>query len=190
MYENNYKNQEAVSIKELESFLQILADFNEEIELFAIGGTAMTLKGIKESTKDIDFLTTNDYKKISSILRKAGLREESNFQICNIWYFNKTRIDFFYDGYIIGTSLQDSWKENSELFRTIGKIKLFILNWYDLIITKLARSEKRDIDDILAIIKKENIDIKKLKERYFLTAKNSLIAEAEYKFEHLRSKLK
>ncbi len=190
MYENKYKNPSPVNIKELESFLQILADSNEEIELYAIGGTAMTLKGIKESTKDIDFLTTKDYKTLSKILKQAGLKEISNIQICNIWYFNDRRIDFFYNGYIIGTGLENDWKEKSELIRTIGKIKLFLLNWYDLIITKLARSENRDIEDILAIIKKEKIDIKKLKERYFSTVEHSLIADAEYKFEHLERKLK
>ena len=58
MYENKYKNITLTNIEDLDSLLNLLADLNEPIELFAIGGTAMVLKKIKESTKDIDFLTT------------------------------------------------------------------------------------------------------------------------------------
>lgn len=57
MYEDDYKNKESTNLEDLESFLQLIADLDYEIELFAIGGTAMILKNIKESTKDIDFLT-------------------------------------------------------------------------------------------------------------------------------------
>ena len=61
MYEDKYKNKGIAKLEELDVFLNLLADLNEPIELFAIGGTAMVLKKIKESTKDIDFLTTEKY---------------------------------------------------------------------------------------------------------------------------------
>ncbi|MEA3514299.1 MAG: DUF6036 family nucleotidyltransferase [Nanoarchaeota archaeon] len=99
------------------------------------------------------------------------------------------RIDIFYDEFIIGVPLPDDWKELSEQIRTIGKIKLYILNWYDIIITKIARSEIRDIEDIIAIIKKENIDIDKLKKRYFDLAETSLITDYDYKYKYLEKKL-
>ena len=67
MYENKYKNKDITNIEDLNSFLQLIADLNEEIEFFAIGGTAMVLKNIKETTKDIDFLTTANYKKIKKL---------------------------------------------------------------------------------------------------------------------------
>ncbi|KHO49832.1 MAG: hypothetical protein QT02_C0003G0022 [archaeon GW2011_AR9] len=189
MYENNYKNPPLTGLKDLENFLQLLADLNEELELFAMGGTAMVLRGIKESTRDIDFLTTANYKKINELFRLAGLREENTSQLCNTWYLQKIRIDIFFNEFILGFSLPDDWKIKSEFLRTIGKVKLLILNWQDIIITKIARSESRDIEDCIAIIKHENINFPKLKERYYSSAETALIAEYDYKFKHLEYKL-
>ena len=170
MYENKYKNPATTNLADLETFLQLIADLNEKIELFAIGGTAMVLKNIKESTKDIDFLTTANYEDIKRLFNLAGLKEESSSQVCNIWKLNNLRIDIFYSQFIMGTALPEDWKELSEHVRDIGKVRLFILNWYDIIITKIARSEPRDIEDILTIIKKGRVDFKKLKERYYSIA--------------------
>jgi RNA recognition motif-containing protein len=190
MYENKYKNPKELGIKELENILQLLADLNIEIELFAMGGTAMVLKNIKESTKDIDFLTTSDYKKIKKLFDLAGLTEESDSKLCNIWHLNNTRIDIFYNEFILGIPLPDDWKEISEHIKDIGKIRLYILNWYDLIITKIARSELRDIEDILSIIKTQKIDFAKLKKRYYGLAETSLITDYDYKFKYLEGKIK
>ena len=44
MYGNKYKNIEWTGKEELESFLQLIADLNQELEFFAIGGTAMIIK--------------------------------------------------------------------------------------------------------------------------------------------------
>lgn len=190
MYENKYKNPKDSKQKELEGFLQLLADLNAEIELFAIGGTAMVMKNIKESTKDIDFLTTAKYETIKKLFGLAGLKEESSSQLCNIWKLNGLRIDIFYDGFILGASLLADWKELSEHIRDIGKIRLYILNWYDIIITKIARSELRDIGDCIQIIRKEKIDVKKLKKRYYSIAETALIADYDAKFKHLMGKLR
>jgi hypothetical protein len=94
MYEDKYKNKKDTNIDELDDFLRLLADINEDIELFAIGGTAMVLKGIKESTKDIDFLTNAKRKELRRILSKLGLKELSAGSP-NIWQFEDIRIDFF-----------------------------------------------------------------------------------------------
>lgn len=186
MYENKYKNPASTAMSDLDSFLQLIADLDAEITFFAIGGTAMVLKNIKESTKDIDFLTTNDYEEIKKLFTLAGLEEKSSSEACNIWHLsNKIRIDIFYGNQILGFALPHDWKELSEHVKTIGKLKLYILNWCDIIISKIARSEKRDIEDCIAIIKSQKIDFKKLKHRYYDAAETSLIAEYDMKFKHL-----
>jgi hypothetical protein len=155
------------------------------LELFAIGGTAMVLKGIKESTKDIDFLTTEKQEKIRKLFNLAGLKEEDPTKLCNIWRLNDIRIDLFYEGFIFGIPFPNDWKILSEKLREIGKIKLYILNWYDLIITKISRSEKRDIEDIILIINKQKLDFNFLKDRYYALAETALISDFDYKFKHL-----
>lgn len=188
MYENQTKNPGWTGLTDLENFLQLIADLNEEIEFFAIGGTAMVIKGIKEATKDIDFLTTADYGEIKRLFTLAGLKEKDSSKLCNIWHLNNLRIDIFYNEFILGFPLPEDWKELSERARIIGKLRLCILNWFDIIITKIARSEGRDIDDILTIIKSQKLDFGKLKKRYYNYAETALIAEYDLKFKHLEYK--
>ena len=185
MYEYKYKNISITNLADLNSFLNLIAALNEPLELFAIGGTAMVLKNIKESTKDIDFLTTEKYEKIKRMFNLTGLKEEAENKMCNIWRLNQLRIDIFYDGFIIGIPFPKDWKKLSLKIKEIGKISLYILNWYDLIITKISRSEKRDIDDILAIIKSQKLNFNFLKKRYYSIAETSLISDFDYKFKHL-----
>ena len=191
MYENKFKNEKSTGIEDLDNFLTLIADADEDIELFAIGGTAMTLKNIKLSTKDIDFLTTSTYDKIKRIFTLSGLKEISSSKQPNIWRWkNSIRIDIFYGEFIMGITLPDDCIKSSILMRKIGKIKLFILNWYDIIITKIARSEERDLTDVLAIIKTQKIDLKKLKKRYFDLAPISLISDYKIKYDRLEWRLK
>lgn len=189
MYENKYKNPINTNIEDLWNFVQLLADLDKEIEFFAIGGTAMVIKNIKETTKDIDFLTTAKYETVKNLFELAGLEEKSNSKLCNIWYLDKIRIDIFYGEFIMGTTLPDDWRNLSEHIKDVGKIKLYILNWQDIIITKIARSEKRDIEDIIDIIKKNKINMAKLKKRYYGLADVSLISDYDIKFKHLERQL-
>ena len=135
-------------------------------------------------------MTTSDYDSINKLFRLAGLEEKDSSKLCNIWHLSNKRIDIFYDEFIMGVTLPDDWKRLSEHIRNIGKLKLYILDWYDIIITKIARSEPRDIDDALAIIKTQKIDLKVLKNRYYGLAPVSLIADYDAKFRHLESKLR
>ena len=184
MYDNTYKNQAETGSEELEALLQLLADLDRPITLYAIGGTAMVLQRIKEATKDIDFLTTLDPKQISELFSLAGLIEKSKGHP-NIWYLDDIRIDVFYGNMIMGVELSDDWKEQSIPVRSIGKVRLSILDWYDIIITKIARAEDRDYEDCRKIIETQNVDIRRLKEKYYAIADTSLISEFDEKFRHL-----
>ena len=190
MYEDKYKNPITTNLDNLDTFLQLLADLDEELELYAIGGTAMILKNIKETTKDIDFLTTENQEKIRKLFNLAGLKEKDASKLCNIWHLEDIRIDLFYDEFIFGFSLPDDWKDKSEHIKDIGKVKLYILNWQDIIITKIARNERRDIDDIIDIIKAENINFEDLKERYYKSAEESIISDYDAKFKALEKAYK
>lgn len=190
MYEDKYKNPITTNLDNLNTFLQLLADLNEELELYAIGGTAMLLKNIKETTKDIDFLTTENQERIRKLFNLAGLKEKDTSKLCNIWYLESIRIDLFYDEFIFGINLPNDWKGKSEYLKNIGKVKLYILNWQDIIITKIARNEQRDIDDAIDIIKAEDINFEELKERYYKLAEESIISDYDAKFKALEKAYK
>ena len=190
MYEDNYKNPIATNLDNLNTLLQLLADLNEELELYAIGGTAMILKNIKETTKDIDFLTAENQENIRKLFNLAGLKEKDPSKLCNIWYLENIRIDSFYDEFIFGITLPNDWKDKYEHLKDIGKVKLYILNWQDIIITKIARNEQRDIEDTIDIIKAENINFEELRERYYKLAEGSIISDYDAKFKALEKAYK
>ena len=190
MYEDNYKNPTTTNLDNLNTFLQLLADLDKELELYAIGGTAMILKNIKETTKDIDFLITENQENIRKLFNLAGLKEKDPSKLCNIWYLKNIRIDLFYDESLFGITLPNDWKDKSEHLKDIGKVKLYILNWQDILITKIARNEQRDIDDTIDIIKAENISFEELRERYYKLAEGSIISDYDAKFKVLEKEYK
>lgn len=179
MYENNYKNQILSKYPEIRTFLETLA--NTDIKLYAMGGTAMVLANIKESTKDIDFMITSK-KKIQKILQNAGfdLVQEGNL---TIWKWNNIRIDLFEDGFILGTHLLDDWEEKSEKIFEIGKAKIHILHWHDICISKIIRYETRDLEDCTKIVKEKKINLKELEQRYFNTCERSITTKEKEKWE-------
>ncbi len=186
--EDTYKNPATVAQKELESFLQLIADLEEPIELFAMGGTAMVLKGVKESTRDIDFMTSLPQEKMRQLLNLAGLKEEEPSRARNIWRLSGTRIDLFYGGYVINIQLAEGWRVRSELIREIGPIKLYVLGWKDIIFTKLDRNEERDIRDCVDIIRSQKLNIKEIKKEYYAFAETA-IAHYKGKFNALEGVL-
>lgn len=119
----------------------------KDITLIAVGGTAMTLLGLKPSTRDIDFcIDSKDKKDFEAVLDK------------------KFVVDIFVDGYIFSEQLPDDYKDISKDIVEMGHIKLKTLNSIDIVITKTARLNARDEEDIKSIAK--HVDKEKLIKRF------------------------
>ena len=151
-----------------------------KIHLVACGGTALTLMGYKESTKDVDFLVpvAEEYEHLTGFLQKAGYRRVTQYG----WKREGETILFdLYPGKrVYTTELLESplnrggcrkWNEWKKIF--VG-----ILNPADLIISKMFRGTETDIQDSLLLFAKERIDLEKFKRRYQETAQYE-IAEAK-----------
>ena len=112
------------------------ARLKNDIVLVAIGGTAMTLLGLKPSTIDVDFcIASEDKKYFEEALDK------------------KFKVDIFVDGYIFSEQLPDDYIEKSKDVLELDKILLKVLSPVDIVITKSARLNARDEEDIRAIAK-------------------------------------
>lgn len=152
----------------------------KKVRLVACGGTAMTLLGIKESTKDVDFLIPEDdeYIRLVFMLDETGYRKVQPTR----WASKDKFVFDLYPGNIIfQTELLESplEKGNSIILHEFKYISLGVLNYYDLIISKIFRGSSVDMEDCLKLIKnkKSEIDFKKLKERYFETSSYSVFDE-------------
>lgn len=160
-----------------DELINILSVWNsyakKAIHLIACGGTALTLLDIKESTKDIDFIIPeeNEYKYLVKILSEIGYVKKTGYG----WTKDAGFIFDLYSGKtIFTTELLDSPLEDSNnfLIREFSYIYLGVLNYYDLIISKLFRCSPVDMEDCKALFfnKGNEIDIQKLKTRFIETA--------------------
>ncbi|HAX61137.1 MAG TPA: hypothetical protein DCX95_01055 [Elusimicrobia bacterium] len=171
-----------------ESFLK------RKVSLIACGGTAMTLLGIKDSTKDIDLLipAPKQYKYLINILKQLGYKPVTG----NGWAREGDFVfDLFKGKSIHTTELLDSpLKEDKHIFiAELNHIYLGALNYYDLIISKIFRSLSVDTEDCITLIKakKSEIDFKKLKRLYYETASYDVSEDTVIKyFESFIEKLK
>jgi len=152
----------------------------QKIRLVACGGTALTLMGYKESTKDVDFLVpeTEAYRKLIDFLVKAGYRQETQYG----WRRAGEVILFdLYPGkkvYVTELLTSPLDRGGSRKWKAWKKIEVSILNPPDLLISKMFRGTEVDIQDSLLLLSRGKIDLKKLQERYRETAQYD-ISEAK-----------
>ncbi|MFC2164723.1 DUF6036 family nucleotidyltransferase [Acidobacteriota bacterium] len=167
-----------------EKLLDTLSIWNKylgkKVRLIACGGTALTLLNLKDSTKDIDFIVPKEEEHAYLINKLIDLGYEK-VTPCG-WSKDETFIfDLFIGNTIYTTGLLESPLEegNNIPFKEFSNIYIGILNYYDLIISKLFRCSRVDLDDckVLFLNKREEIDMKKLGERFNETVKYDVSEE-------------
>jgi len=140
------------------------------VHLIACGGTALTLMGIKPSTKDVDFIVPHEseHKYLIKILKDLGYQQKSGAG------WNRKGDLFIFDLFagkrIHTTELLESplKPENHKLFKEFSNIYIGILNYYDLIASKLFRGTSVDFEDCLMLVKtqRDQIDIERIQGHY------------------------
>lgn len=144
-----------------------------KIHLIACGGTALTLLGYKESTKDVDFMVPEprEYNRLIQFLKNAGYKQSSD----SGWATpgEKTIYDLYEGKKVFTTELLDSplREGGNRKILELKKIYLGVLNPVDWIITKMFRGSAVDREDCMALARHENIDLKELEARFKETAK-------------------
>ncbi len=152
----------------------------KKVHLIACGGTAMTLIGVKASTKDVDFVvpTESEYEYLIKIISSIGYKQASGYG----WAKDNGFIfDLFKGKKVFTTELLDfPLEEGRNIFLTeFSSIYVGILNYYDLMISKLFRGTNVDMEDCLALFKnkQEEIDIAEFVHRFKETASYDIAEE-------------
>lgn len=157
-----------------QTLLDLLEQWNmfikRRVHLIACGGTALTLLGVKPSTKDVDFLVpiVAEYKYLINILKDLGYQQATG----SGWQRKEDKyiFDLFPGKRIHTTELIDSpLDEEKHIFlKSFSNLYIGILNEYDLITSKLFRGTVVDYEDCLMLVmfRKDKIDIERLKQHY------------------------
>ena len=145
----------------------------KKVSLIACGGTALTLLGVKPSTKDIDLIVPNEneHSYLIRTLQDLGYKSVSGWG----WAKDEKFIFDLFRGKRVHTTelLESPLKQgNHILIKEFSYLYLGVLNYYDLIISKLFRATSLDIEDCIALFraKKEELNVQYLKERFKKTA--------------------
>lgn len=139
----------------------------------SLWGTALTLIGVKDSTKDIDFVIPieKEYDYLINILKNLGYKNTSGVGWSRGEEFT---FDLFRGNKVHTTELLESplEKSNNILLKEFTHIYVGILNYYDIIISKLFRGTGVDFDDCLDLVKfkREDVNLEVLKERFSKTS--------------------
>lgn len=152
----------------------------QKVRLIACGGTALTLLGVKDSTKDIDLLVPDvrEHSYLVKTLRTLGYSPVTGYG----WSSGDAMIFDIFRGNLLHTTelLESPLAEgNHSAIKEFSFIYLAVLNDYDLIISKLFRGTAVDIDDCLALLKyrQGSVDMARLTARYRETASYSISEE-------------
>ena len=146
---------------------------HKKVHLIACGGTALTIQGIKPSTKDVDFMVPVDTEYVA-LVRTLSILGYSKCTGSGWSRGDGIVFDLFQGNCVYITELLESplKKNNNVPIKDLKKIYVGALNDYDLIITKLFRASPVDIEDCLALMhcRGDKFDLEKLKNRYRETA--------------------
>jgi len=155
--------------KALFDLLEVLnEDLSKKITLIAVGGTAMTLLDLKESTIDIDLTIPGcDKTEFEKVLKNNP---------------PGYKIDRWYDGYVFCQFLPNNYIEKSVKIKEFSKISLRAIQPVDIIATKIGRLQKSDIQDIELIVKKANISEAEIRERASLILPTFVGQEVTYQY--------
>jgi len=145
----------------------------KKVSLIACGGTALTLLGVKPSTKDIDLIVPNEneHSYLIKTLQDLGYKSVSGWG----WAKDEKFIFDLFRGKRVHTTelLESPLKQgNHILIKEFSYLYLGVLNYYDLFISKLFRATSLDIEDCIALFraKKGELNVQYLKERFKKTA--------------------
>lgn len=155
--------------------LEILREWNRflkrKVHLISCGGTAMTLMGVKPSTKDVDFIVprVKEHDYLTKQLKALGYKQVTG----SGW--KKAGEDFQFDIFrgnrIHTTELLDSpIKEGRHsILMEFSNLYIGILNDYDLIVSKLMRGTSVDFEDCLSLAEahRAEIDMRKLIQHFY-----------------------
>ncbi len=157
-----------------QTLLERLSEWNtflkRKVSLIACGGTALTLLGVKASTKDVDFMVPNevDYKYLTKILKNLGYEPKTGHGWAKkgeVYIF-----DLFEGKKNHTTELLESPLEKGRHIplKELSHLYIGILNYYDLVASKLFRGTEVDYEDCLMLVEAYNdkIDINRLEENF------------------------
>lgn len=146
----------------LESWLTSLSrQISENTVIYLIGGCALSFKGLKERTKDIDIITISkrEFTHLDLAMLKAGFTRETDLQdefyltALAVYKKEDSRIDIFLHKVGQMLSFTSGMKKRSTPYQAYDKLKVYLASNEDIFLFKSMTPRPGDITDCQLLIK-------------------------------------
>ncbi len=148
----------------LESWLRaISAHIPESTVIYLIGGCALSFKGLKQRTKDIDIITISksEFTILDRAMVKAGftretdLKDEFYLTALAVYKKDESRIDVFLNKVGQMLSFTPEMKKRSTLHNAYGKLRVYLASNEDIFLFKAMTPRVGDIFDCNMLMAQE-----------------------------------
>lgn len=145
---------------ELEAMLVRVGDvLPRELEIYLIGGCAMSFRGLKDATKDIDAILLNrsELDLLGLVLKKLKFTQDTNledFYLCAVMVFKQgdSRIDLFVRDVCKQLVFTERMRKRAQLYRKMGKLSVYLASNEDIFLFKAITDREKDIDDCFSLL--------------------------------------
>ena len=154
--------------EELDNLLvKIGSKIKKQIKIYMIGGCALSFKGLKLSTKDIDVIITSkeDFQVFDNSMRENGFKSDSDREndfyatALAVYRKDESRIDVFLKQVGKMLFLSESMIKRAKECKTYGNLIVYLVSNEDIFLFKVMTSREGDVYDRDRLIK-EGIDYK------------------------------
>lgn len=150
--------------QKLEKLLEdIGAKVKKHVKIYMIGGCALSFKGLKERTKDIDIIVTSqeDFDTFDTAMKENRFEpitdRENEFYLTALAVYRKeeSRIDVFLKQVGKMLFLTKSMMQRAEKYQTFGKLEVYLVSNEDIFLFKMMTSREGDLYDCDRIMRGE-----------------------------------
>lgn len=161
-----------INIEDQNELFKLIAKYLEkDVSCIAIGGTAMMFLGYKNTTKDIDlvFESFNDRNVFIKAIKKLGYKQKSLAKVYNkeklkskgipiMFSRGEERFDLFVKSVFgFDVKVDEKFIQRNDFIED-SEFLVYILPKEYLILLKAITDRKRDLEDVLTIVKKDNVN--------------------------------
>ncbi|MFB6283596.1 MAG: helix-turn-helix domain-containing protein [Halobacteria archaeon] len=156
----------------LEDLAEVGEIVTERVDCYLLGGANLILRGLKDSTKDIDVVLWNnvEFRRLVAALRELGYEErkdlENTYSEMNpsdvLEKEGFPRWDIFVEVVADALTLTDLMKNRSDMEQEFGNLHVHLLSMTDMFLFKSVTSREGDLEDAALIARQGNIDWKRV----------------------------
>lgn len=145
---------------ELEAMLVRIGEaLPQELDIYLIGGCAMSFRGLKDTTKDVDaiLLSRSELDLLGSTLKKLKFTQDTpveDFYLSAVMVFMQgdSRIDLFVRDVCKQLVFTDRMVKRAQLYQKLGKLSVYLASNEDIFLFKAITDREKDIDDCFSLL--------------------------------------